>query len=191
MALFAKEIRGLQWWRNMIVVTVANFIGTAVAAIFFGYFSGALQGDFAARTIAVAQGRVIDTPMEAFLSGIACNVLVSTGVYMNMAAKDFIGKIVGTLLPVSAFVLAGYQHVVANMFLVLAGILAGGVTWAEYIENIFFVWIGNFVGGGLLLAGMYYTAFKVGTKETEATVEKLEKIDPTSISSIIVEKKLH
>lgn len=189
MALYAKEISRLQWCRNMLVVTIANFVGAVGTAVFFGYFSHALQGDFAARTIAVAQGRVVDTPMEAFLSGIACNVLVCTGVYMNMAAKDFIGKIVGTLLPVAAFVIAGYQHVVANMFLVMAGILAGGVTWTQYLENLFFVWIGNFVGGGLLLAGMYYLAFKVGMKETAPTVEKLEKADPSSI--IIVEKKLY
>lgn len=165
MALYAKQINLKQWLRNMLIVTLFNFIGAVAVAIFFGYFSKTLDGAFLNRTIAVAQGRTIDAPLQAFLSGIACNILVSTGVYMNMAAKDFIGKIVGTFLPIVVFVIAGYQHVVANMFLVMAGVLAGGVTWGEFMNNLVFVWLGNLVGGAGILAGLYFLAFKVGMKE--------------------------
>lgn len=165
MALYAKEIRFKQWLRNMVLVTIFNFVGAIAVAIFFGYYSKTLDGAFLNRTIAVAQGRTVDAPLQAFLSGIACNILVCTGVYMNMASKDFIGKIVGTFLPVAGFVIAGYQHVVANMFLVMAGVLAGGVTWAEFASNLTFVWLGNLVGGGVILAGFYFLAFKVGMKE--------------------------
>lgn len=165
MALYAKAITFKQWARNMFLVTIFNFVGAAAVAVFFGYFSNTLQGAFVERTIAVALGRVADAPLQAFLSGIACNILVCTGVYMNMAAKDFIGKIVGTFLPVAGFVIAGYQHVVANMFLIIAGILAGGATWSQFASNMLFVWLGNFVGGGVILAGSYFLAFKVGMKE--------------------------
>lgn len=165
MALYAKEITFKQWARNMFLVTVFNFVGAVAIAVFFGYFSNTLQGPFVERTIAVAQGRTADAPLQAFLSGIACNILVCTGVYMNMASKDFIGKIFGTWLPVAGFVIAGYQHVVANMFLIMAGVLAGGVTWGAFMQNLAFVWIGNLVGGGVILAGMYFLAFKVGMKE--------------------------
>ncbi|WP_270789788.1 formate/nitrite transporter family protein [Enterococcus diestrammenae] len=169
MALYAKAISFKQWARNMFLVTIFNFVGAAGVAVFFGYFSGTLQGAFVERTIAVAVGRVADAPLQAFLSGIACNILVCTGVYMNMAAKDFIGKIVGTFLPVAGFVIAGYQHVVANMFLIVAGILAGGATWEQFATNMLFVWLGNLVGGGVILAGSYFLAFKVGMKQTTTT----------------------
>lgn len=162
MALFAKRITGSQWLRNMVLVSLFNLLGTVIVAAFFGYFSGTLQGAFVERTILVAQGRVADNTLQAFLNGIACNILVCTGVYMNICSKDFIGKIFGTWLPVMAFVIAGYQHVVANMFLVAAGVFAGGVTWGEFIHNIAVVWLGNLVGGGLCMAGMYFTAFKIG-----------------------------
>lgn len=174
MALFAKRITGMQWLRNMVVVTLFNLIGAVAVAYFFGHLSGTLEGPFIDRTIAVAQGRIADAPLQAFLSGIACNILVCTGVYMNFASKDFIGKIFGTYFPIMGFVIAGYQHVVANMFLIAAGIFAGGATWAQFAQNIFFVWIGNLVGGGLFLAGMYFLAFKVGTGEV--TPAKKEEI---------------
>ncbi|EOL41701.1 formate/nitrite transporter [Enterococcus phoeniculicola] len=165
MALYAKEITLKQWARNMFLVTVFNLVGAVGVAIFFGYFSNTLQGGFVERTIAVAQGRIADAPMATFLSAVACNILVCTGVYMSFAAKDFIGKIVGILLPITGFVIAGYQHVVANMFLLAAGYLVGGVTLSEFSLNMFVVWLGNLVGGGGLLAGMYFLAFKVGMKE--------------------------
>lgn len=177
MALYGKVITFQQWLRNMFLVTVFNFVGAAGVAIFFGYFSNTLQGAFVERTIAVAMGRVADAPLQAFLSGIACNILVCTGVYMNMASKDFIGKIFGTLLPITGFVIAGYQHVVANMFLIMAGILAGGVTWSQFASNLLFVWLGNLVGGGAILAGSYFLAFKVGMKQTTTTSNAVKK-DP-------------
>ena len=167
----------------MFLVTLFNLVGALAVAIFFGYFSNTLQGAFVDRTIMVAQGRVADGPLQAFLSGIACNILVCTGVYMNMASRDFIGKIFGTWLPVAGFVIAGYQHVVANMFLIAAGVLAGGVTIGQFVENMIFVWSGNLVGGGVILAGMYFLAFKVGMKPK---TQELENDEP---SSIIVEEK--
>lgn len=165
MALFAKKISGTEWLRNIVIVTVFNLIGSLFVAYFFGYLSGALQGDFAERTIQVSLGRTKDTLLQGFLSGVACNVLVSTAVYLHFAAKDFIGKIVGIFLPIMGFVICGYQHVVANMFLIPMGIILGGNTWAEFGKNMFSVFFGNLVGGGLFIAGMYFLAYKVGTKK--------------------------
>lgn len=182
MALYAKEITLKQWARNMFLVTLFNLVGAVAVAVFFGYFSNTLQGAFVERTIAVAQGRTADAPLQAFLSGIACNILVCTGVYMNMASRDFVGKMFGTLLPVAGFVIAGYQHVVANMFLIAAGILAGGATIGEFVQNMVFVWTGNLVGGGVILAGMYFLAFKVGMQTAGKELEN------TDSSSIIVEE---
>ncbi|MGX7420547.1 formate/nitrite transporter family protein [Carnobacterium gallinarum] len=163
MALFAKRITGKEWLRNIAIVTIFNFIGAFFVAYFFGHLAGALQGDFAARTILVAQGRTKDDFLQAFLSGIACNILVSTGVYLNFAAKDFMGKIAGIWLPIMGFVMSGFQHVVANMFIIPAGILAGGVTWGDFWMNMIPVFLGNVIGGGGFIAFMYFAAYKIGT----------------------------
>ena len=69
------------------------------------------------------------------------------------------------------------------MFLIAAGVLAGGVTIGQFVENMIFVWSGNLVGGGVILAGMYFLAFKVGMKPK---TQELENDEP---SSIIVEEK--
>ena len=166
LALFAKEISGKSWLRNMAVVTLFNLMGALFVAYFFGYLSGTLQGAFIDRTIAVARGRIDVAPVQLFFSSVACNILVCTGVYMNYAAKDFIGKIFGTFLPIMAFVIAGYQHVVANMFLIPAGIFAGGATWTEFMLNISIVWIGNLVGSGFFMGGLYFMAYRIGMRES-------------------------
>lgn len=164
MALFAKKIRAKEWVRNIAIVTLFNLIGSLFVAYFFGYLSGALQGDFAERAIQVSLGRTKDTWLQGFLSGIACNFLVSTAVYLQFAAKDFIGKIVGIFLPIMGFVICGYQHVVANMFLIPMGIILGGNTWGAFAQNMISVYFGNLVGGGLFIAGLYFLAYKVGTR---------------------------
>ena len=165
MALFAKKITAKEWLRNMIIVTLFNFIGAFFVAYFFGYLTGALEGDFLERTILVARGRTKDTILQAFLSGLACNILVSTGVYLNFASKDMIGKIVGIWLPIMGFVMSGFQHVVANMFIIPAGILAGGVTWTDFWLNVIPVYLGNVIGGGGFIAFLYFAAYKIGTKK--------------------------
>lgn len=164
MALFAKKISGKDWLRNIVIVTIFNLLGSLFVAYFFGYLSGALLGDFSERAIQVSLGRTKDTFIQGFLSGIACNFLVSTAVYLNFAAKDFIGKIVGIFLPIMGFVICGYQHVVANMFLIPMGILLGGNTWGAFGKNMVSVYLGNIIGGGFFVAGLYFLAYKVDTR---------------------------
>lgn len=168
MALFAKKITGKEWLRNLLIVTIFNFIGAFFVAYFFGYLGGALQGDFSEKATQVAMGRTNDGWLQAFLSGIACNILVSTAVYLNFASKDFIGKIIGVFLPIMAFVISGFQHVVANMFYIPMGILLGGNTWSAFWQNMISVYLGNLVGGSLFVAGMYFLAYKKGM-ETKTT----------------------
>lgn len=164
MALFAKKITLYEWVRNILIVLIFNFIGAFFVAYFLGYLSGALQGDFVERTIIVAQGRTKDTFLQAFLSGIGCNILVCTGVYLNFASKDMIGRIVGIWLPVMGFVISGFQHLVANMFIIPAGILVGGATWAGFWQNMIPVFFGNLVGGAGFIAFLYFAAYKIGTQ---------------------------
>ena len=69
------------------------------------------------------------------------------------------GKILGIWFPTMAFVAIGFQHVVANMFLIPAAIFAGYYSWGEYFINFVPVWLGNLTGGAVFVAAVYWVAY--------------------------------
>ncbi len=88
-----------------------------------------------------------------------------------MGSKEFIGKIIGIWFPVMTFVAIGFQHVVANMFVIPAAIFAGHLTWIEYFPNFIFVFFGNLVGGMLFVALPYFISYN---KKLPSHQEKTE-----------------
>lgn len=155
-ALLDKRITVGGMLRNWCVVYAGNFIGAAAVAamaVWGGVFAG--KEDF---LIAAAQGKVM--PFEqGLLRGILCNVLVCLGVLMAAAATDAGGKVIALFFPVAAFIMAGYEHSVANMYYLTAGILAGGeLSFADVVfGNLLPVTIGNIIGGAVVLgAGIWY-----------------------------------
>ena len=72
-------------------------------------------------------------PLQAFVSGILCNILVCCAVLMETAAKDVVGKIAAIFFPIMAFVVGGWEHCVANMFYLPAGIFAA--CDSNYVEK--------------------------------------------------------
>lgn len=76
-----------------------------------------------------------------------------------MGSKEFIGKIIGIWFPVMTFVAIGFQHVVANMFVITAAIFSGHLTWAGYFPNFIFVFFGNLVGGMFFVALPYFISY--------------------------------
>lgn len=153
------------------VVFASNFAGAALFAALvggtsqFGY-SGGLLGAF---TVKVALGKVSLSFADAFVSGILCNIFVCLAVLMASAAKDIAGKVLAIFFPIMAFVVSGYEHCVANMFYVPAGIIAvsngtyrqaaeavygysaaqlESLNWGNFlVKNLLPVTLGNIVGG--------------------------------------------
>ena len=153
------------------VVFASNFAGAALFAVLvggtsqFGY-SGGLLGAF---TVKVALGKVSLSFADAFVSGILCNIFVCLAVLMASAAKDIAGKVLAIFFPIMAFVVSGYEHCVANMFYVPAGIIAvsndtyrqvaeavygysaaqlESLNWGNFlVKNLLPVTLGNIVGG--------------------------------------------
>ena len=133
--------------RTWCIVYFANMAGAVlVAALVTWSGCGAVIGEALASTAAAKAGL---TFLQALCRGILCNVLVCLGVWMAFAAKDVAGKIVGLFFPVFLFVLCGFEHSVANMFYLPAGIWAGAaVDWGEAIlRNLLPVTLGNIIGG--------------------------------------------
>ena len=154
-ALLQKRITVKGMLRNWVGVYLGNFIGAAfvAAAVVWG---GVFAGNESV-LISVAAGKIMPFG-QAFLRGILCNILVSLGVLMAAVGKDAAGKVVALFFPVAAFIIGGYEHCVANMYYLTAGILAGAeLSLADIISNMIPVTLGNIVGGGLILgAGFWY-----------------------------------
>jgi len=154
-ALLGKKIAVPSMLRNWCVVYLGNFIGGAAVAamvVWGGVFAG--KEEF---LVAAATGKIM--PVEqAIFKGIVCNILVCMGVFMAAAATDVAGKIIGLFFPVAAFVMAGCEHSVANMYYLTAGILAGADLSAAdvFVRNLLPVTVGNIIGGILVGAGMWY-----------------------------------
>jgi formate/nitrite transporter len=159
-AWFARQVSGFSVLRNWFWVTIANFIGSVAVAWFFGHMLGMTEGDYLNKTVAIASAKVNADFTHAFISGIGCNWLVCLAVWLAFASKDMVGKILGAWFPVMAFVAIGFQHVVANMFIVPAAIFAGQLTWADYLPNFIGVYLGNTVGGAVFVGLAYFLAYR-------------------------------
>jgi formate/nitrite transporter len=166
---------------NWFLVTVSNFIGAIFVAYFFGHIIGLTEtGPFLERTISIADHKLEATFLQAFISGIGCNWLVASAVWLSYGANDMVGKITGIWFPTMAFVAIGFQHVVANMFVIPAAIFAGHFTWLAYLENFIPVFLGNAVGGSVFIAMAYWHAYK----KNERTLPEQKTIHPMMKSSV-------
>ncbi|ENI8379799.1 formate/nitrite transporter family protein [Listeria monocytogenes] len=159
-AWYDKKISFQQLLRNWAIVSVMNLVGAFFVAYFFGHFVGLTEGDFLPKTLATAGAKINDPFWVALVSGIGCNWFVGIAVWLCYAAKDFAGKILGIWFPVMAFVAIGFQHVVANMFIIPAAIFAGYYSWADFIWNVIPVYLGNVVGGAVFVSLFYFLAYK-------------------------------
>lgn len=164
-----QKIRDIM--RLLFIVYIGNFFGATLLA-FLVSMSGQLDysaGMLGAYTIKVALGKVNISFTQGVVSGILCNILVCAAVLMAMCAKDVTGKIIAIFFSIMLFVTAGFEHCVANMYYITAGILAKnipeyanlamqeyGYTLEQinnlnYISFVFYnllpVTIGNILGG--------------------------------------------
>lgn len=172
MSYINKKISFLDMLKNWGIVAFFNLIGALFVAYFFGHILGLTEGVVLEKTIAVAQAKVGDSFLIAFISGIGCNWLVGMSVWLCYGTKSFSGKILAIWFPVMVFVLIGFQHVVANFFIIPAAIFAGSLSWMAFIQNIIPVFLGNAVGGSIFVSLFYSIAY----------VKKTEKIKKESLS---------
>ncbi|MFO1399682.1 MAG: formate/nitrite transporter family protein [Steroidobacteraceae bacterium] len=152
--------------RNWSVVCVANFAGAAGLALLV-FLSGHadMNGGAIGRTyLQIAAAKAALPFMQAFCRGVLCNVLVCMAVWMTLAGRSVTDKFVAILLPISAFVAAGFEHSIANMyFFPLAMLLQAqadqpaefGWLWHNLVPVI----AGNLVGGSVLVALVYYVIY--------------------------------
>lgn len=162
------------------LVYFGNFLGSILLA-YLMYASGLWfynNGLHGASVIKIAVAKVGITYYEAFVRGILCNWLVCLAVWMSYAAKDISGKILGIFFPIMLFITSGFEHSVANMYYLMAGLLAktnpvlfeasqlgskAGVLSLQTMifKNLIPVTMGNIVGGALFVGGLYWFVYDI------------------------------
>jgi formate/nitrite transporter len=158
--------------RNWGVVCASNFAG-AVGLAALVFCSGHADA-YAETYLGIAAAKSSLTLQEAFFRGVLCNVLVCMAVWMTLAGRSVADKFIAIVLPISAFVAAGFEHSVANMYLLpLAEMLKAGagqpVELAWLWRNLAPVIAGNLVGGSVLVALVYYVIYGRGTSASAAS----------------------
>lgn len=166
---------------NWVVVYVANFLGslTVVVLIFFGGTWLNADGQWGAVVLNVTNIKLHHTFLEAFVLGILCNLMVCLAVWAAYSGRTTTDKVIAVTMPIALFVAAGFEHSVANMFMIPLGILikdnAGSEFWSQtgleassfsdltwssfYLDNLLPVTLGNIVGGGVMIGILYWTIF--------------------------------
>jgi formate/nitrite transporter len=134
--------------RNWSLVFTANAAGGVLLALAVHY-SGVLQtGDVEATAIKIAEAKAKLGAGTAFLRGMLCNVLVCLAVWLSAGARSVEGKAIAIIFPISAFVALGFEHCIANLYLLPVGMLAGAnVSLLDLVGNILPITLGNILGG--------------------------------------------
>lgn len=164
MPLLRRNITAGHMLRNWVAVYLGNLLGS-VAVAFLVVQCGALDG-IAEAAVSTALTKAALHFGVALLRGVLCNFLVCLAVWMAFCAQSAGGKVVSLFGPIFLFVLCGFEHSVANMYYIPAGIFLaenGEVTWLSLWQNLLPVTLGNMVGG-CGLGGILYLLY--GRKNT-------------------------
>ncbi len=166
--------------KNWTIVYIGNFIGGFLIAFLIvnsGQLAwssdGVVLGEF---TVNVAIKKVNYSVVQLIFMGILCNWVVCLAVWMCYAAKDIAGKILACFFPIWLFITSGFEHSIANMYYLTAGLLAQSQGFETTLEtsagnydraltvgsmfyNLTFVTIGNIIGGALFVGTAYWFVY--------------------------------
>lgn len=178
MSWFSGKVSFGRLLRNWGLVYFANLIGSlALVGLMFYTLQWGFNSDaVGANAVLTANAKVNLSFTSALTRGILCNALVCLAIWLCFSARTVVGKIFAILFPITAFVAAGFEHSIANMYFIPMGMLlakqsavvqAAGLTSAGvanlnvmgFVANLIPVTIGNIIGGSLLVGAVYWTAY--------------------------------
>jgi len=173
MAVLSKKVSFAKMMRNWVIVYFGNFVGSILIAFIMLLtkqytFGGGAIGKTA---LAIANSKTGLDFVAAVALGIMCNMLVCLAVWITFASRTTAGKILAIIPPIAAFVAAGFEHSVANMYLIPIGLLIkwfdpsffssageyGNLTLGNFFtHNLIPVTIGNIIGGCIFIGFVYW-----------------------------------
>jgi formate transporter len=187
-AYASKKVTARQVFRNWLLVYVGNFVGAMATAA--GMFAAALHewgdGQVGRTALVIAEAKCSLSFEQAFMRGVYCNALVCMAVWLCVSCRSTGDKILAIVFPITAFVAAGFEHSVANMYFIPAALLIKDlgsaeywtslgavpnafphVTWGNLVRNLIPVTLGNIIGGAVLVGAVYWVIYG-RKKPTEA-----------------------
>ena len=164
MAWASNLIRTRDVLRNWIISYTGNVVGClgTVALVGWGNIASLGGGAVGETALQIARAKASLPMDQAFARGILCNALVCLAVWLAMGGRTVTDKILAILFPITAFVAIGFEHSIANWFFLPYGLILdpqGLVSVGGALRNLLAVTAGNMVGGTLLVAGVYWTAY--------------------------------
>lgn len=180
MAWASKKVTTYALLRNWVIVYAGNFAGALVTAILIFVSRQHIFGSNAVGIAAlkIAAGKTSLEFWQALALGMMCNALVCMAIWLTYSARSTLDKIMSIIFPITAFVAAGFEHSIANMYFIPYALLIRGfdpafmaevngkvpgldsLTWeAFFIKNLIPVTIGNIIGGALMVAAMYWLVY--------------------------------
>lgn len=150
--LYNKKVRLIDALRVWLMSYIGNFIGAFILGGLL-VLSGCASGILTDYYTAIIPSKLELDPLTLFIRGILCNYLVCLAVFIGTRMKTESGKLIVMFCIITAFVIAGFEHCIANMgIFTIAAFLLGGLPTQEVINNFVFVTLGNMVGGIILFA---------------------------------------
>lgn len=178
MAWADRRITTRAMLRNWILVYASNAVGAVglAATVLLSQHADLNGGAVGLAYVKIAAAKTALPFWEAFFKGVLCNLLVCLAVWLAMAGRSVTDKVLAIVFPISAFVAAGFEHSVANMYLIPLGLFlsagvspaidVSGLTWAAFLGNLVPVTLGNIVGGSVLVALVYHLIYRHGTERS-------------------------
>lgn len=139
---------------NWTLVYLGNFVGALLFTYLMVYSCGLIDNEpWHSSIIAISQAKISMSWLTVMLKGIGANWCVCLAVWLALSGHSLIEKMAGCWFPVMAFVALGYEHSIANMFFIPAGMMAGSdvTIWQMVWNNLIPATIGNIIGGAFLV----------------------------------------
>ncbi len=194
MAWASGKVTTAQLLRNWSIVYLGNIVGSIGTAVFM-FLSGQYAfggGATGLNVLAIADAKANLGFVQAIVLGILCNALVCLAVWLTYSARTTTDKILAILFPITAFVAAGFEHSVANMYFIPVGLFVkggasaefwgqigktpadyGSLTWQAFLtNNLLPVTIGNIIGGTVLVGVIYWWVYSRQNEDASKNPQK-------------------
>ena len=177
MAWASGKVSTASLLRNWTIVFFGNFVGSILTVILVFASQQYLfaNGAVGQTALGIANSKVQLGFIQAIALGVLCNMLVCLAIWLTLSARSTIDKIAAIIFPITAFVAAGFEHSIANMYFIPMGLLIknfdpafaaaaqidlSGLTWVTFlVDNLLPVTIGNIIGGSVGVAAVYWSIF--------------------------------
>jgi formate/nitrite transporter len=177
MAWASGKVSTASLLRNWTIVFFGNFVGSILTVILVFASQQYLfaNGAVGQTALGIANSKVQLGFIQAIALGVLCNMLVCLAIWLTLSARSTIDKIAAIIFPITAFVAAGFEHSIANMYFIPMGLLIknfdpafaaaaqidlNGLTWVTFlVDNLLPVTIGNIIGGSVGVAAVYWSIF--------------------------------